>query len=73
MYICQVCGAKSVPRQKRLLHITYRHVAKPGGGTRTEIHRETPVCVACKELLDQGHSPQAVSRLRYHEGEEVPA
>jgi hypothetical protein len=53
MYVCQCCGGKSKPREKRHLHVRYKVVPHPHGGYRLDVARETPCCLECKEVLDK--------------------
>jgi hypothetical protein len=52
MYNCSLCGSTSQPGESLLRHVIY--------GPGKAIHRELPVCPACKGLLDSGVSLEVV-------------
>ena len=64
MYVCQICGAISKPRQPRLTYAIYRQTVGPTGGARRDVSRELAVCQLCKAELDAGGSLDEVARRR---------
>lgn len=53
MFKCGVCGQVSEARGERITLET-REVPRPGGGTRTEIKRETLACPVCVNKTKEG-------------------
>jgi hypothetical protein len=64
MYVCEICGTCSEPREPMRKHVVFRKDKRWGPLIGT-IMREIPVCVGCyKYLTTDGTLPMLMHRIK---------